>query len=166
MHLANEAQVAKSELYDSLYRKLSLPLQARIIGQTHSFGRNFNKLCEVVSEIDTNLKRFNARRINSTASSLTPRIGSRQFARNTQTPSTQIKNTNPFLPLQTVADKAKEISQETTRELTCQPVITCYNCQSTSYYSQDCPKPKQSADIKEIAEKEYDSDSDLGKEEA
>ena len=157
MHLANEAQVAKSELYDSLYRKLSLPLQARIIGQTHSFGRNFNKLYKVVSEIDTNLKRFNARRINSTASSLTPRIGSRQFARNTQTPSMQIKDTNP---LQTVIDT----SQETSRKLTCQP--TCYNCQSTSHYSRDCTKPKRSADIKEIAEKEYDSDSDSGKEEA
>ena len=68
--------------------------------------------------------------------------------------------------MQTVADKEKEISQETTCKLTCQLVIICYNCQSTSHYSQDCPKPKRSADLKEIAEKEYDSDSESGKEEA
>ena len=129
-----------------------------ILSQEHSFGQDFNKLCKVVSVIDTKLRRFNARRIKDTTSS-SQSIRSRQFARNTS--STQIKDTNL---LQTVIDKEKHTSQETFYELTSQ--LTCYNCQSTSHYSRDCTKPKRSADIKEIAEKEYDSDSDSGKEEA
>jgi hypothetical protein len=162
LHLANEAKVSQSEWFSGLYNKLTYALQTRLAPQRYTFQQNFQKLCEAVGALDTELKRLNQIKLKDTSERQKPStvvVSTPAELTTTRglTPgitSDRVAIANPT----TSATPAPEARRLYTPAPTVKPV-TCFNCEQTGHISKDCTKPRRT-DLKDI---EDDEDTEPGK---
>jgi hypothetical protein len=150
LHLADEAQIPQTDRFDDLYDKLSLSLQAQLVSHRHSLQKNFNSLCALANETDTDLKRLAERK----AKEYPLRVRTVNFSNKAQSdppPRTSPAST-PFV--RTVFEtREKTPVTEPPRLTPPQPTsLTCFNCGKPDHIARECTEPKRKLELKDIEE--------------
>jgi hypothetical protein len=58
LHIANDRDVPAADYFMDLFNKLTVPLRGQLISQLYTFRGDFNSLCNAISSIDSELRRF------------------------------------------------------------------------------------------------------------
>ena len=72
IQLANSRQIPDTDCFDDMYNKMTTTLQGQILNQRYTLEGDFERLCEVVTGIDSELKRLTNRRIKEREARLKP----------------------------------------------------------------------------------------------
>jgi hypothetical protein len=159
IHLANAGKIPLADRFDDMYDKMTTALQGQLLNQRHLLGEDFEKLCEVASGIDVELKRLNIRR-NKEREARVPKPSSRAqntpfTARNPATPEPRTsKDTSAgFSLLQRPALIGPLKAPAATPNQTLPPV-KYFNCGEASHWVKDCTKPKRAPAVNDIEEDE------------
>jgi hypothetical protein len=174
VHLANAGRVPLQDRFDDMYDKLTLGLQGQLLNQRHLLEEDFQKLCNVASGIDVELKRLNQRRVQdkeARLASTAPRPGGsrqpgsfvpikREAPKVPGTfPGTLSSGSGNFAPLQRPGGSL-------TRQPGILPIaptqpIKCFNCGEPGHISKECTKPRNSVNDIEEGEPEFEEDEDI-----
>ena len=157
LHLANEAQIPPTERFSHLYNKVTPVLRNRLLTLKYTLGGDFQKLCEVATGLDTDLKREATRRKEEKKLSL-PTIPSTisSVSRIIVNPSITDRNITPraATPLATKSESRETPAIESPPDNS----IKCFNCGRYGYISYTCVHPKLVTHLKDIEEEIADNE--------
>jgi hypothetical protein len=171
VHLANAGRVPLQDRFDDMYDKLTIGLQSQLLNQRHLLGEDFQKLCNVASGIDVELKRLNQRRVQDKEARLAltaPRPGGsrqpgsfvpvkREFPNRPGAFTGTLPGTSgAFVPLQ----RPGGLPNRQPGVLPIAPIqpIKCFNCGEAGHISKECTKPRNSVNDIEEGEPEFEED--------
>jgi hypothetical protein len=147
------------DCFDDLYNKMTTTLQGQILNQRHLLEGDFDRLCEVTTGIDSELKRLTNRRIKEREARLktsTP-VGPSTRQPSADKPTFVARpTTGGFALLQ----KPSAVTTNTAQKPLDLPPLRCYNCNELGHIASNCLKPKR-ATIKDIEEEVADMEDDL-----
>jgi Zinc knuckle len=172
IQLANGGRIPAADRFDDMYDKMTTALQGQILNQRHTLEGDFERLCEVATGIDGELKRLTNRRIKEREARLKPSTLAGP-------PSQQLSASKPaFVARPTTGGfallqkpPAAAAATSTAQKSLDLPPLRCYNCNELGHIASNCLKPKR-ATIKDIEEEVADvegdteEDSEPGKEDA
>jgi hypothetical protein len=165
LHLADEARVPQSERFNHMYDRITTTLQDRLMILKYTLDGDFEKLCQVATGVDTDIKRTALRKKENLAARALSAVTGRTT---TDYLSACGRSSTPAQPRLYTPVESKIEKRSATPEIKLEPKpLTCFKCGKMGHLSRDCYQQKATGDLKDIEDGEELEDADeSGKEEA